>query len=436
MNEAASTESGATARDVAETVARRSYGKLVAYLAARTRNVAAAEDALADAFASALAQWPRSGSPLNPEAWLLTVARRKIIDSARHERSGDAVIAELHRLSDDFAGAPGDMAIPDHRLALLFTCAHPAIETSIRAPLMLQAVLGLDAKRIASAFLMSPATMGKRLVRAKDKIRNAGIAFRIPERDELAARLDSVLEAIYAAFADGWADPGGTDVARRDLTEEAIFLARLAAELLPDEAEALGVLACMLHAHARRRARRTATGDYVPLDEQDILLWDAPMISEAEAMLRRASTRCTLGRYQLEAALQSAHVERRSTGRDNWAVVLQLYDALSTINDSPVIAINRALAVAEVRGVDAALAAMPDVATDARLADYQPYWATRAELLARSGARRDAGHAYDIAIGLEHDDAVRRFLQERKAMSRPSRPATNPVRPGDDCETG
>jgi RNA polymerase sigma-70 factor (ECF subfamily) len=413
-------EADTAARAIAESVARRSYGKLVAFLAARTRDVAAAEDALAEAFATALAQWPRSGCPSNPEAWLMTVARRKMIDGARHRTIGEAVCVELQRLADDFDDAPGDTTIPDDRLALLFACAHPAIDTGIHAPLMLQVVLGLDAKRIASAFLMSPAAMGKRLVRAKEKIREAGIPFRIPEREELQGRLDSVLDAVYAAFADGWSDPGGADAARRDLTEEAIFLARLAAELLPDEAEALGLLACLLHAHARRRARRTAAGDYVPLAEQDIALWDAPMIEEAEALLRRASKLRSLGRYQLEAALQSAHVERRISGRANWPAVLQLYDALSGLTGSPVISINRALAVAEVEDAESALAAMPDVATDARLADYQPYWAARADLLARIGAHAEAHRAYDIAIGLEPDDAVRRFLLRRQSMLPPA----------------
>lgn len=420
MTEVVQSEADAAARATAEAVARRSYGKLVAFLAARTRDVAAAEDALAEAFATALAEWPRSGCPSNPEAWLMTVARRKMIDGARHRTIGDAVTVELQRLANDFDDAPDDIVIPDDRLALLFACAHPAIEANIHAPLMLQVVLGLDAKRIASAFLMSPAAMSKRLVRAKEKIRQAGIPFRIPEREELAARLDTVLDAVYAAFADGWSDPGGADAARRDLTEEAIFLAKLAVELLPYEAEALGLLACMLHAHARRRARRTTAGDYVPLAEQDTALWDAVMIAEAETLLRRASALHSLGRYQLEAALQSAHVERRTSGRPNWPAVLQLYDALSGLTGSPVIAINRALAIAEVESAEAALAAMPDVAADARLADYQPYWAARADLLARAGAHAEARRAYDIAIGLEPDDAVRRFLLRRQARLPPA----------------
>lgn len=407
-------EGDAQARDTADAVARRSYGKLVAFLAARTRDVAQAEDALSSAFAAALADWPRNGCPANPEAWLLTVARRKMIDGARRRRSGDVAAAQLQLLAEGlYAAEAAD--IPDQRLALMFACSHPAIEVGIRAPLILQVVLGLDAKAIASAFLTSPAAMGKRLVRAKDKIRQAGIPFAVPERAELPGRLDAVLDAIYAAFGEGWTDPGGTDVARRDLTDEALFLARLVTELLPQEPEALGLLALMLHAHARRRARRTPGGDYVPLAEQDPGLWDADMIAAAEALLHRAGALGAIGRYQLEGALQSAHVHRCRTGRANWAEVVKLYDALAALAGSPVVAINRALAIAELDGAGAALAAMPAVAEDARLAEYQPYWAARAELLARTGANGEARRAYEIAIGLERDGAVRRFLQARQA---------------------
>jgi RNA polymerase sigma-70 factor (ECF subfamily) len=312
------------------------------------------------------------------------------------------------------AAAASGMEIPDQRLALMFVCAHPAIEAAIRAPLILQVVIGLDAKAIASAFLTSPAAMGKRLVRAKDKIRQAGIPFQVPEPEELADRLETVLDAIYAAFSEGWSDPGGTDAARRDLTEEALFLARLVTELLPREPEALGLLALMLHAEARRQSRRQAQGEYVPLAEQDPALWDSKMIAEAEALLLRASSHAAPGRYQLEAALQSAHVYRRRTGQNNWTEVLELYDALFALAGSPVVAINRALAIAELRGARAALEAMPDLASDPRLADYQPYWAARAELLARTGAHAEAREAYEMAIGLERDPPVRRFLQRRQ----------------------
>ena len=401
-------------RATADWVARHSYGKLVAFLAARTRDVAAAEDALSEAFAAALAEWPANGPPSNPEAWLLTVARRKTIDVARRRRSAEAGAGQLQLLAEEL-GAASETEIPDHRLALMFACAHPAIEVGIRAPLMLQVVLGLDAKMIASAFLMSPAAMGKRLVRAKERIRQAGIPFSTLERSELRGRLDAVLDAIYAAFTEGWTDPGGTDVVRRDLTEEAIFLAKLMAELLPLEPEALGLLALMLHAEARRSARRNAEGEYVPLAEQDPARWDAKMIDEAEALLKRAGALRTIGRYQLEAALQSAHVDRCRTGRANWPEVVQLYDALASLTGSPVVAINRALAIAELDGASAALDALEQLATDPRVADYQPYWAARADLLAKSGKHDEARHAYDVAIGLQRDPAVRRFLQKHQA---------------------
>jgi RNA polymerase sigma-70 factor (ECF subfamily) len=308
--------------------------------------------------------------------------------------------------------------IPDRRLALMFVCTHPAIDAGVRAPLILQVVLGLDAKTIASAFLTSPAAMGKRLVRAKDKIRQAGIPFRVPEREELPGRLDTVLDAIYAAFAEGWTDPGGTDVARRELTGEAFFLARLLVELVPEEPEALGLLALMLHAEARRRARRNEEAEYVPLAHQDPELWDCRMIHEAEALLRRASALGAIGRYQLEGALQSAHVYRCRTGHANWADVVQLYDALFALAGSPVVAINRALAIAEMHGAGAALEAMPEVSADVRLAEYQPYWAARAELLAKTGAPGEARRAYEMAIGLARDPAVRRFLERRRSALR------------------
>jgi len=408
------------ARSTADAVARRSYGKLVAFLAAQSRDVAAAEDALSEAFAAALADWPRNGCPSNPEAWLLTAARRKLIDFARRRRSGANASGELRVLAEQLEveseGAGGE--IPDRRLALMFACAHPAIEAGIRAPLMLQAVLGLDAAEIASAFLLSPAAMGQRLARAKSKIRGAGVPFRIPAHDELPDRLGTVLDAIYAAFAEGWIDASGTDVARRDLAEEAIFLGRLVTALLPSEPEALGLLALMLHAEARRRARRNARGDYVPLASQDSALWDESMIGEAEALLLRASERGAPGRYQLEAALQSAHVDRCRTGRSDWRAVVQIYDALLALSGSPVVAINRALALAQIDGARAGLAALDDVAGDARLEEYQPYWAARAELLANVGEYAEAHAAYDIAIGLERDPAVRTFLQQRQESLR------------------
>jgi RNA polymerase sigma-70 factor (ECF subfamily) len=414
------------ARETAEDVARRSYGKLIAYLAARTRDVAAAEDALSDAFAAALGDWPAHGIPDRPEAWLVAVARRRLIDAARRRRSGEDAAPHLQLIADELAelaaAAAADAAVPDDRLLLMFACAHPSIEPAIRAPLILQTILGFDAATIASAFLVSPATMGQRLVRAKSKIREAGIPFRRPERAELNARLDAVLAAIYAAFAEGWSDPAGTETRRRNLAEEGIWLGRLVASLMPDEPEALGLLALMLHAEARRAARRNATGDYVPLAEQDPASWDARLIEEAEALLTRAGRIAgetgSVGRYQLEAAVQSAHAARRLTGATDWAAIERIYEALLAITDSPVVGINQAIAIAEARGAAAGLANLDTLAQDARLAEYQPYWAARAGLLARTGASDAAEAAYDRAIGLEADPAVRRFLQERRAELR------------------
>src|SRR5215468_6667617 len=403
------------AHATAEEVARRSYGKLVAFLAARTRDVAGAEDALSEAFASALADWPKNGCPANPEGWLLTVARRKTIDALRVRQRRERAAEELRVMDDELEAAERSSPIPDQRLALMFVCAHPAIDAGVRAPLILQTVLGLDAKVIGSSFLTSPAAMGKRLVRAKEKIREAGIPFVVPEREELPARFDAVLDAIYAAFAEGWTDPAGTDAARRDLTEESLFLARLVTELLPDNAEALGLLALMLYAESRRLARRSKEGEYIPLAEQDTGLWDYRTIAEAENILKRGSQLRSPGRYQLEAALQSAHIHRFRTGHWNWPEILQIYDALFELTGSPVVAINRALAVAETDGAAASLNILKKLGDDARLGEYQPYWAARAELLARTDAREEAYRAYEIAIGLERDDAVRRFLQKRQS---------------------
>jgi RNA polymerase sigma-70 factor (ECF subfamily) len=402
------------ARAAAKGAARRSYGKLVAYLAARSRDLAAAEDALAEAFASALSHWPRSGVPDNPEAWLLAAARRKAIDGARREKTRISADPHLRLMAEEAESAVTRDNIPDERLRLMFACAHPAIDPAIRAPLMLQTVLGFDAARIASAFLVSPATMGQRLVRAKTRIRETGIPFRIPERPELAERLDAVLAAIYAAFAEGWADPAGTETRRRELAGEAIWLGRLVASLMPEEPEALGLLSLMLFAEARRSARRDAEGNYVPLGEQDVTLWNLGMIEEAEGLLRKASAMPGSGRYQIEAAIQSAHVVRRSAAQADWNAIVVLYGMLMAIAPSPVVAINRAVALAEAAGTETGLAALGELSGDPHLADYQPYWAARAELLARAGQSTQAAAAYEQAIGLEADPSVRAFLQNRR----------------------
>ncbi|CAN7452331.1 RNA polymerase sigma factor [Aminobacter sp. LjRoot7] len=402
------------ARAAAEAAARQSYGRLVAYLSARTRDVAGAEDALADAFAAALSRWPETGVPDHPEAWLLTVARRRSIDQRRRRMTGEAGQAHLRLIGEELEQEMAREKFPDDRLALIFACAHPAIEAGVRAPLILQAVLGFDAATIASAFLVSPATMSQRLVRAKSRIKQAGIPFRIPEKAELHERLSAVLEAIYAAFAEGWTDASGAESRRRNLASEAIWLGRLVVDLLPNEPEALCLLSLMLHAEARRPARRSPLGEFVPLSEQDTLLWDAGLIGEADALLQSAGALDGIGRYQIEAAIQSAHAARRFAGRTDWAAIATLYAGLMTLSASPVVAVNHAVAVAYAGALEQGLALL-DAIDDARLNEYQPYWAARAELLSLSGNLTEADRAYQLAIGLEPDQAVRQFLKRKRA---------------------
>lgn len=405
------------APQVAEAAARRSYGKLVACLAARSRDVAGAEDALSEAFLAALAEWPRRGVPRNPEAWLLTVARRRHVDAVRARVRDEALAAQLElleRLAQRGEDGDGDGGIPDERLRLMFACAHPAIAASARAPLILQAVLGFDAATIASAFLVAPAAMGQRLVRAKAKIREAGISFALPGRAAWPERLDAVLCAVYAVFAEGWSDAAGADPAARNLAEEGVWLARLLASLLPGEPEVLGLLALLLHAQARRPARRDARGAYVPLAEQDVGRWDGVLIDEAEGLLRRAGAQQRPGRYQLEAAVQSAHAVRRHGQPPDARAIVLLYEALHACTGSWVPMLNRAVALAQVDGAAAALAAL-DALREPRSADYQPFWAARAHLLALCGRRGEAVEAYERAIGLERDPAVRAFLQDQAA---------------------
>ncbi len=391
---------------------RRSHGRLVALLAGRNRDLAGAEDALAEACTAALKDWPRE-LPDNPEAWLLTVARRRLIDAARKQRRSEEGAAELEILGDT-ATLPADpSALPDPRLGLLFACTHPAIALEARAPLMLQVVLGLDAATIAASFLVAPAALAQRLVRAKAKIRAAGIPFAVPEPGELPARLEAVLDAIYACYAEAWADASGSEARWRNLREEAIWLARLLASMLPDEPEALGLLALLLYCESRREARLSRAGDYVPLAEQDLTRWDHGLLDEAEALLRKASAGGPTGRYQLEAALQSAHASGRRRGRVDWVALVALYEALMVLTGSPVVALNRAVALAGRDGAEAGLAALDGPAADARLVEYQPFWAARADLLARAGRGPEAAEAYRRAIGLERDAAVRGYLQGR-----------------------
>ncbi|WP_218653133.1 RNA polymerase sigma factor [Nostoc sp. TCL26-01] len=399
------------ARRVAELAARNSYGRLVAYLAARSRDVAAAEDALGDAFLAALQTWTESGVPKNPEAWLLVAARHRLLDDVRRTQVKDRVINALKLTGTETQVEPplDGVAFPDERLKLLFICAHPAIDPSIHTPLMLQTVLGLNAAQIASAFLVAPATMSQRLVRAKAKIRDAGIAFELPETKELSTRLEAVLEAIYAAFTSGWENVTGGDPRNKGLAEEAIWLARLCVQLMPKEPEARGLLALMLHCEARRDARRTADGAYVPLLEQDTSVWSKSMIDEAEQELAQAATFKKLGRFQLEAAIQSIHAQRLVTQRVNWEALALLYEGLIQLSPTLGALVSHAAAIAEAKGLEQGLTLLEVIPAEA-VRNYQPYWAIKAHLLKHLGCESEAEKAYARAIGLTEDSAIREFL--------------------------
>ena len=396
-----------------ERVARESYGRLVAYLSSHTHDVASAEDALSNALVAALTTWPQDGVPQNPEAWLLTAARRSFIDLVRHRQVVAASEPTLLLLREESKDVSLSTAFPDERLKLLFVCAHPAIDPGMHTPLMLQTVLGLDAACIAHAFLISPATMGQRLVRAKTKIRDGGIQFEIPQEHELPQRLDAVLEAIYAAFGIGWDDMAGTDQRGRDLAEEAIWLARVLLQLMPSEAEVRGLLALMLHCEARRAARRGPDGRYIPLSQQDPQQWSLPLIEEAEHHLAEAASRGRAGRFQLEAAIQSVHAERARSGRTEWAAIMLFYEQLIRISPTLGTQTGYAAAVAEANGSEAGLAVLDEMDLNF-VSSYQPYWAVRAHLLHLVGKTSEARNAFDRAIGLAEDPAVRQFLLQRR----------------------
>jgi predicted RNA polymerase sigma factor len=383
-------------------VARESYGRLVAYLSVQTHDLSGAEDALSGALLKALTAWPRDGVPQNPEAWLL-----------RHQRVASASEPDLLPFARQSTEAMMETNYPDERLKLLFVCVHPAIDPAMHTPLMLQAVLGLDAARIGGAFLVSPKTMGQRMVRAKTKIRDGGIKFVVPEKRELPARLDAVLEAIYAAFGIAWDDMAGADQRGRGLAEEAIWLARVLLQLMPGEAEVLGLLALMLHCEARRKARRNRDGHYVPLSEQDPKLWWFPLIEEAEQYLAQAFQHGRPGRFQLEAAIQSVHAERVRTGRTDWAATVAFYEQLIRISSTIGRQTAYAAAVAEANGPARGLAVLNAI-DPTSVSTYQPYWAVRAHLLQRLGDSHEAQQAYDRAIGLAEDQAIREFLLNKR----------------------
>ncbi|MFD3444103.1 RNA polymerase sigma factor, partial [Microbacteriaceae bacterium 4G12] len=422
----------------AETAARASYGRLLALLAAPTGDIAMAEDALSDAFEAALTAWPESGVPANPEAWLLTVARNRQRDAwksaaVRTSTPLDAV-PELAGCED---GTDGDTmgAIPDKRLALLFVCAHPAIDPGSRTPLMLQTVLGFEAAQIATAFAVPAPAMAQRLVRAKRRVRDARIPFTMPDADVMPRRLTAVLEAIYGCFAIGSATDTGARISAGDgagagagaasdsgtgaapdpdsLAGEALYLAETLAGLLPAEPEAAGLAALVCLSQARAAGRRNIDGRFVPLDEQDPARWDAALIARGEAHLRHASSLGRIGRYQLEAAIQSVHCARRSTGSVDLAALRTLHEGLARIAPTLGALVSLAAVIGDLDGPDAGLAALDRIGQEA-VQRFQPAWATRAHLLDRAGRADEAAAAYDRAIALTTDPAVRAYLADRR----------------------
>ena len=394
---------------VAEHAAREHYSRVLASLAAQFRDVTAAEDALAESLVAALTQWPVSGVPENPAAWLLTVARRRLSDGLRRHATRQAAVDHL---IGETRTVENQSSMIDRRLELLFACAHPAIEETIRAPLMLQVVFGLDAGAIAAVFLMSPGAMAQRLVRAKQKIRDARIPFHIPEPEEYSGRLATVLKAIYALFTRDGAVWHEATSNRDSLADEAIWLGHLVVGLSNRHPEALGLVALMLFAESRRGARRDGEGRYVPLSEQSVALWDTAMIGRAENLLHEAARKGVPGRYQLEAAIQSVHAARAQNTVTDWAAILTLYDGLERLAPSFVARINRAVALLHVHGAPDALAALDALAGDPRIAAYQPYWAARAHVLARMGQTEEAAMCYDRAVALESDESVKDFLKQ------------------------
>jgi RNA polymerase sigma factor (sigma-70 family) len=401
--------------DAIEAVARDSYGRLVAYIASRTGDIADAQDALSEALVAALETWPTNGVPDKPEAWLLHVARNRLIDASRREQTRRDAEPSLQQLAEETEATTTDHeSFPDERLKLLFVCAHPAIDPAARTPLMLQAVLGIDAARIASAFLVSPAAMSQRLVRAKNKIRDAGIPFRVPEPPEWDERVSFVLDAIYAAYTTGWESLMETASTHHALAAEAITLGRMLTQLMPQEPEALGLLALILHCEARREARYTSDGKFVPLDQQDTTLWSQSMIAEAEKHLRSAAAFKHMGRCQLEAAIQSLHANRARSGRIDWKEIALLYEGLVRIAPGIGSFVGRAVAIAQAGDPAAGFAVLQQIPTD-RTANYQPYWAAHGHLLQLLNRKDEAREAFNRAASLTDDPVLREYLFKRSA---------------------
>jgi RNA polymerase sigma-70 factor (ECF subfamily) len=391
-----------------ERVFRQEYGRAVAVLVRTFRDIDMAEEAVQDAFAAALARWPETGLPPSPAGWIITTARNRAIDRLRREVSRDdrhAQAALLHAAADI-----EEDAVEDDRLRLIFTCCHPALAPAARVALTLRLLGGLTTGEIARAFLVPEPTMAQRLVRAKAKIRDAAIPYRVPADEDFPARIRSVLAVVYLIFNEGYTASSGDQLVREDLCAEALRLGRLLAALLPREAEVAGLLALMLLVQSRRTARTTATGELVPLPEQDRSRWDRALIVEGQRIVRQCLKQNRPGPYQIQAAINAVHADATTPEATDWNAIVALYDRLLVMAPGPVVALNRAVAVAEVDGPESALALVDTL----ELQHYHLFHAIRADLLARAGRPRAAFDAYEAAIARTGNAAERAFLEAKR----------------------